>query len=454
MWIMKDSLPNIKTFFKRIEAPLPVRLMLVRFMISILVRQGRNSAMHAASVLSEEPRHRAQPARFLGRVGWRVLDVLGQLVMTLLENESWSGEYLLILDSTLVGHQGTSMENTYSTGNRKRRPEKNRRYGKYKYAKKSCHCFVFGLLVTPQGIRVPFVKPLYTQSYAKQKKLSHRTQAQLGAQIINELPVPAGISLTVLGDTAFDAKIVREACDRRGYVWIFPVNANRVFAGKRGQRPRVSSRIKKLSKKHFRTIRISTTAGKYAPQRRLSKHRMGSKLKTRTYYVHSEKREVHSVGQVMLVFSSSALKKNKAVRESTKILMTNATGMTAREVIELYCLRWQIELFFKELKSILGMHQYQFKRFDAVEGWIQAVLITFVYLEWTRAKQLANSRLSAENLSKWRCQRAYGIRQAVLVGIEIRQQKWIQKRLKSNFGLKTLAKKLTALLASEYRCAV
>ena len=452
MLIMEDSVPNIKSYFKGVEVTSPVRSMLVRFMISIIVRHGRNSAMHASSVLADQPLHRAQPARFLERVRWRAMNVLGQLVMNLMENESWSGEYILILDSTLVGHQGTTMENTYSTGNRKRRPAKTRRYNKYKYAQKSCHCFVFGLLLTPEGLRIPFVKPLYTKSYAKQKKLKRRTQAQLGAQIINELPVPQGVSITVLGDTAFDAQIIREACDRRGYTWIFPVNANRVFAGQQGERPRVSARIKQLSKKHFQTIRISSTAGKYAKQRRLSKHRMGSKLKTRTYHVHSEKRAVHSVGQVMLVFSCTKLKKNKAVRESTKILMTNATGLTARQVVELYCLRWQIELFFKELKSTLGMHQYQFKRFESVEGWIEAVLITFVYMEWTRANKLADRRVSSEDKSVWKCQRAYGIRQAILVGIEVRQQQWIQKRLKSRNGLKIIAKKLKTLLAKEYRC--
>ena len=171
MWIMEDSLPNIKPFFKGIEVGRPVRMMVVRFMISILVRHGRNSSMHASSVLIDHPRHRAQPARFLARSGWRAMNILGQLVTKLLKNESWSGDYILILDSTLVGHQGTSMENTYSTGNRKRRKANNRRYNKYKYAKKSCHCFVFGLLLTPQGVRIPFVKPLYTQRYAKQKKL-------------------------------------------------------------------------------------------------------------------------------------------------------------------------------------------------------------------------------------------------------------------------------------------
>lgn len=453
MWIMEDSLPNIKSFLRGVEATSSAQSMLVRFVVSILVRHGRNSSMDAASVLAEKPRHRAQPGRFLARARWRSMNLLGQLVLKLLKNESWSGDYILILDSTLVGHQGKTMENTYSTGNRKRRSAKNRRYNKYKYATKGCHCFVFGLLLTPDGLRIPFMKPLYTKAFAKKRKRKRYTQAELGAQIIRELPVPSGVSVTVLGDTAFDAKVIREACDQRGYAWIVPVNANRVFAGNRGERPRVSSRIKKLSKKHFQTIRIASSKGKYAKQRRLSKHRMGSKLKTRTYHVHSEKREVHSVGQVKLVFSSTKLKNRKAVRESTKVLMTNATGLTARQVVELYSVRWQIELFFKELKSILGMHQYQYKNFDAVEGWIEMVLITFAYLEWTRATKLNDKRVTTDNKKIWQCQRAYGIRQAVLIGIHTRQLKWTQKRLKSESGTKHLKKTLTKLLDKEYRCA-
>ena len=66
-----------------------------------------------------------------------------------------------------------------------------------------------------------------------------------------ELPVPEGVSLTVVGDTAFDAKVIRQACDQRGYQWIVPCNANRVFNSRRSQRPRVSSRLDQLSKKRF-----------------------------------------------------------------------------------------------------------------------------------------------------------------------------------------------------------
>jgi hypothetical protein len=453
MLILQDSLPGINTFFKGIQARDSVRWMLIRMMISILIRHGRNSSMNAASVIQEKPRHRAQPSRFLQRRRWRAMNVLGQLVMKLLKQESWAGEFILILDSTMVGQQGQTIENTYSTGYRKRRKKKGRRYNNYKYARRSCHCFVFGLLLTPKGLRVPFYKPYYTREYAKLKNVTFRTQAQLAAQIIHELPAPRGTSVTVLGDTAFDAKIVRQACGRRNYTWIFPCNANRVFSGPRGKRPRVSSRISQLSSQRFAAIRLTPTRGKHANQRRLSQHRVGSKSKSRTYYVHSEKREVHSVGQVRLVFSSAKPIKKKATRDTTKMLMTNALNLSPRQVVELYCLRWQIELFFKELKSDLGMHQYKYRRFDAVEGWIEIVLITFVYLEWTRKRKLADKRINSEVRRKWQHQRTYGIRQAVLIGIQIRQHKWIAKRLESKSGLKTLAKTFTRQLPYEYRCA-
>ncbi len=453
MAIMDDSLPEIKAFFASATRISYLRQMVIRFMISILIRHGRNSCMNAASVVDSKPLHRAQPARFL--LKWRsgIASLLSVALRQLLRGEDWNGRYLLIIDSTMIGLQGTTTENTYSTGNRKRRPAEHRRYSKHKYAYRSCHCFVFGLLIAPGGVRVPTYLPYYTGPYAKSKKLKRRTQAQLAAQIIDELPVPPGIELIVLGDTAFDAKIVRESCQKRDWHWITPVNANRVFAGKRGSRPRVSSHIEHLSTNRFQTIRIHPSSGSYCKQRRLSEHRNESKKTTRTFHVCSEKREVHSVGMVMLVFSSTKPIKGKAKRESTKVLMTNATHLSSRQVVELYGMRWQIELLFKELKSTLGMHQYRLKRFEAVESWIDVVLITFCYLEWTRQRKLSDRRITSEERQRWQRQRSYGLRQAVLIGIQIRQHKWIAKRLKSKHGRKTLTKTYTALLAREYRCA-
>ena len=80
------------------------------------------------------------------------------------------------LDATLTSQSGKKTENTFSTGNRKRRPCKGRRYGKTKHALKNCHSFTMGLLITPSGMRIPFSKPYHTREYCK--KLAWHTAPQ------------------------------------------------------------------------------------------------------------------------------------------------------------------------------------------------------------------------------------------------------------------------------------
>src|SRR3989304_3891624 len=111
--------------------------------------------------------------------------------------------------------------------------------------------------------------------------------------------------------------------------------------------------------------------------------------------------------------------------------MTNDPRLPLREVVELYSLRWQIELFFKELKSTLGFHQYKFQRFEAVEGWMKLALTAFLYLEWFRCRQLARRGLSDEEKRWWRCQRTYGLCQAVRLASQQSELHYLADRLKT-----------------------
>ena len=56
---------------------------------------------------------------------------------------------------------------------------------------------------------------------------------------------------------------------------------------------------------------------------------------------------MHSVGEVRLVFSTTQKDLPTATPDDVKILMTNDLRLSMHPVIELYSLRWQIELFFK-----------------------------------------------------------------------------------------------------------
>jgi hypothetical protein len=302
-------------------------------------------------------------------------------------------------------------------------------------------------------VRIPFSLPFHTREYCKKKGLKHRTTAELAAELIRQLPLPEGAKVVVLGDTAYDAEVVRQACQDRGYSWIFPCNPERVLAGPKGKRPKVRSLLKDWASWSKQTLRLAPAQGPYAVYRRLSPHRIGPKIKPRTYYVHQEKRNVHSVGEVRLVFSTMKNQLRAATPDDVKILMTNDPRLSIRDVIELYSLRWQIELFFKELKSTFGFHQYQFQKFESVEGWSQLALTAFMYLEWYRVQQLSRRSLSDEERRWWQQQRTHGLCQAVRLASQQGELHYIAERLETPGGIAKLKRMIRDSFAPEYRAA-
>jgi hypothetical protein len=451
--MVADSVPGLKRWVSTLGLKDTAKLLVVRMVIAFLLHAGRMSCLRAAGTVRSEARHRAQISRFLARPRWRKLDINSILRQRLLDQEAKDGLFVFLIDATLNSQAGKKTENTYSTGNRKRRPRKGRRYGQYKHAQKNCHSFTMGLLITPSGIRIPFCKPYHTREYCEKHGLVHRTTAEAAADLIRELPLPEGARLTVLGDTAYDSEDVRDACSDRGYSWVFPCNPERVLAGPRGQRPKVRSLLKDWSKWSRQTVRLAPGQGPYAAYRRLSPHRIGPKAKPRAYYAHQERQRVHSVGEVRLVFSTIKKDLKAATPDDVKILMTNDLRLPLRDVIELYSLRWQIELFFKELKSTLGFHQYQFQSFQPVEGWMELALTAFLYLEWYRAQQVSRRDLSDDEKRWWRHQRTYGLCQAVRSASEQNELRYIADCLETPGGTRKLKRLIRDSFPKEYRPA-
>ena len=450
--IMQDALPLFKSFLKPVSLKQHARQLVLRCVIAFLMHLGKMSASRVAGAIRTDARHRAQVSRFLGRRYWRRCDLLGQLRAQLLEMEARQGTFVFDIDQTYCSQQGKLTENTIIRGEKTKRPKKSKNKQK-KYAQRSSHCFVMGLLITPSGMRLPFSVSYYTEAYCKAKKIAYRKQTELAAQLIRQLPLPPEARVVVLGDTAFDAKAIRTACAERKFSWIVPINPERVLAGEK-PRPRVSSLSEDLTADQMVCLKVHPGKGKYVDYRRISRYRIGPKFKPRTYYVHEESRDVHSVGKVRLFFSTTkALAQGHRV-EVQKILMTNDEKLTLRDVIELYQLRWQIELFFKELKSTLGLHHYCFKKFEKAETWVTLCLVTFVYLEWIRAHKLKQKALKKKEREWWQVQRTYGLALAVRQEAEQRELKLLAEKMETPTGRKVLAKQLRQSHPKEYRAVI
>ena len=234
MIILEQSARSLKTFVRKTDLSEFAQLMLMRMVLSFLMHRGRMSCSSAAGMIASEPVHRSQVTRFLARPRWQSTDFNDILRDALLEMEAATdGRFLFIVDGSLFSKSGVKTQNTYSTGNRKRRPKKGRRYNKKKVRRKHVHNFTFGLLITPSGYRIPYQIPHYTKAYCEKKNLTHKTTAESAAELIRRLPLPEDADVVVLGDTAYDAQTVRGACDERGYIWIFPSNPERFTRAKK-----------------------------------------------------------------------------------------------------------------------------------------------------------------------------------------------------------------------------
>jgi SRSO17 transposase len=90
------------------------------------------------------------------------------------------------------------------------------------------------------------------------------------------------------------------------------------------------------------------------------------------------------MGDVQIVFSRKADDEKSLM----KYIATDMLSLTTYQILTIYSYRWQIELFFKELKSYLGLGDYQVLSFRSIVRHIDTVIMAFMYLEHLRLCKL------------------------------------------------------------------
>jgi hypothetical protein len=455
--ILGQALPLGKTFFSLLRVPAHDALFLTRILLACVLPSRNLSAALIASSMRGRPCHRGTVIRYLRHLPTHVAnDWLEALFGNLLRDDLSKGTWLFLLDQTYCGHQSDHLQNAFSTAHRGRRQDhdhKNKRKKKKKQQQSFCHCFVFGLLLTPSGLRLPVFLSYYTKEYCQLFEMTYRKQTELAAALIDQLRVPAQARVVVVGDTAFDAAPILAACQRRHFAWVVSMNNDRRL-NTAMPRPQVLSLAANCTAEHYVPVKLTPGQGSLAAQRRPSLWRVGPKAKSRTFWVHPERCDVFNVGTVRVFFSS-----NKATVAGQKVcvqkvLMTNDLERTIEEIIDIYDLRWQIELFFKEMKSIIGLADYRFKTFDEVNGWVNGCVLTFLYLEWYRAMMLEQSKDHPAERERWRRQRCHGLALAVLQDVEHEDILAILEMCQAPDGPAHLQELLRRALPKEYRKAI
>jgi Transposase DDE domain len=347
-----------------------------------------------------------------------------------------SGDWVVIFDGTDTKRGGLAkIQNT-------------RRYGKKPRAKKGgrpasqSHTLLFGLLLLPNGVRLPLPRrSWYTKAYAKQQGLPYRSQVQLAEEALLWLRplLPAGRRLVVLADSLFDGQRLADCCRQHGWTFITKLKSSRTFADAPGTK--VVAHGQALAASHFRRCRLVRGREATAGYRRQEPRRPRDHER-RVYDYCSERRLVSRFGEAQVVYSWKSpayTPKPDRDRRQFAALVTTDLRMPARRVIEYYELRWQIEVFFRELKGQLGLQDYRGTQFASYERFVTVALLGYLVLERQRLRGLqGRAPRQEEPREGWAAARTAALLRQVHREAQRADVRWIAERLRTPGGRKKL----------------
>jgi len=119
------------------------------------------------------------------------------------------------------------------------------------------------------------------------------------------------------------------------------------------------------------------------------------------------------MGALQIVFSRKEEDDTSDLRYM-RYIVTDNLSLSTSDILTIYTYRWQIELYFKELKSYLGLGDYQMLPFQAIVRHVDCVIMSFMYLEHLRICKLKEDPKSKQ------CRYARTLQMSYVVQHEVR----------------------------------
>jgi len=272
----------------------------------------------------------------------------------------------IIIDSTAQKKRGKKMENTII----------------YKKGYTSDHFFIMGLIYFPDtGARIPLPRRLYrTKGYCKKHNCRYRSQVELAEMMLRYAKLPDDVQVIVIFDSFFPSEAIINLIRRKGYHFVCSVKDNRVDID-------TGKQLKVICQGHISEGHIKNRIEIRVPSKRSRyNHSSAQRYETKVFITYTEKLNISKMGEVQVVFSRKEDEKSQL--ECMRYIVTDMLSLSTCQILTIYSYRWQIELFFKELKSYLGLGNYQMLPFRAVVRHVDCVIMAFMYLEHLRICKL------------------------------------------------------------------
>lgn len=360
-----------------------------------------------------------------------------------------SSQWIIIFDTTAkkTKRQWTRRKRNSGKGGKRRLKYRHGNTIKYKDKGKQgtgsqTHLWVMGLLITDSGIRIPLPRrSYYTKEYAKKHHLKYRSQVDLVVDTLTSLNIPDNVAVLILADSFFESKKLDRVCNKRLFTYVTAIDSNRCLADEYGNSngQHIVALLEQLPSHTLKKITLDEKNEQYHTFRRSLRHKKG-----RTYHVCKKTLNIAKLGERTVVFSKKEKFEGKDRSFSTKVLLTNNSQLTVEQIVELYELRWEIELYFKELKGNLHFADYSFEDFKACQRWVDIVLTTFLFLEYQRLR-LIQCTVNPQQLSRLKNARTPQMIEFVKAEVHQENILYIKEAMKSSFGRQNLLKSISKI---------
>lgn len=290
--------------------------------LAIAVSFKRSKLVHlAATVL--HGRHRTALGGFL-RAEWDPATLLeGRLLWLLRRMRPRSGEVVeLLIDDTRILKRAKQMPFLYKLYD-------------YKYRR-----FFVGHMLVVAAVRFRgVVMPWRLELWKPRRDVgrAYRKSTEIAAAMIQAMPTLKGLKIRVLFDGFYLCQPVVRACQDRGFTWFSTAQRNRRFTRDRGRRGEIGQLAPGWTRHLGRNVHMRRA-------RRMARMRIAK-----------VDGELSSIGRVRMVIS----KRIGDPFRNFVTFVTNETGLDDRSIVSVYENRWAIEILFKELRTDLGLSDYQ-----------------------------------------------------------------------------------------------
>jgi hypothetical protein len=170
----------------------------------------------------------------------------------------------------------------------------------------------------------------------KQAGRSYRKSTQIAADFIRDCQVPKGLKVRVLFDAFYLTPVVIRACESRHFAWFSVASKNRTLIRPEHPAQRISDLAPGLLRHRGRRVRMKRARGR------------------QDFCLTTADGKLKGIGPVRMVIR----KRPRAPMHTATAIVTNQR-CDARKIAEIYEGRWRIEELFKELRSELGLGEYQ-----------------------------------------------------------------------------------------------